>query len=101
MKLVWKHPRIANHDAARSAQVQQAVFSIACDKIANGESLEVGLMPRCPSCGHRRPASWSQIFSAREWPLPAVEHVAWNAMTAEEKAALIDMAIEHYFDQGK
>jgi DNA-directed RNA polymerase subunit RPC12/RpoP len=100
-EIVKRHPRLARLAADQRAKVQQAVFAVTCDKAPHGESLEIGLSPKCPSCGLQKPKSWHQIFPVREWVLPSIKHETWNMMDAAAKAHAIDVAIQHFFDENK
>ncbi len=98
-ELVKQHPLLAKENPDQSGKVQQVVFTATCEKTSNGESLIIGLSPKCPSCGLRKPASWLQITPVRQWPLPKVRHDSWNTMKTTEKADAIDRAIHEYFSK--
>jgi len=93
-ELVKRHPRIASLPEAERGRIQQAVFPVACDKTVRGESLQIGLQPKCPSCGSRNMESWQQVMPSRLWLLPLVRHDSWNAKTVAEKTAAINYGVQ-------
>jgi DNA-directed RNA polymerase subunit RPC12/RpoP len=93
-EFVKDHAQLANHTDIDRGRIQQAVFSSVCDKTARGETLRIGLRPKCRSCGSRNMASWQQRMPIKEWPLPTVTHDCWEEKTATEKRAAIDDGIQ-------
>jgi len=98
-ELVRLHVRLAQFSAGQVGKVQQAVFSVTCDKTADGASLEIGLPPKCPTCGSHKPASWLQLMPARAWFLPAVRHELWKTRSPAQKALMIDEAVNRFLDK--
>ena len=86
------HRTTAMNDRQRG-DLQQRIFGVICDPAPNGQTLVIGLAPRCPSCGCRKMASWEQKTPVQPWCMPLVEHNRWTAMTQQQKADCVDQAI--------
>jgi len=98
-ELLKRHPRVANESEASRGKIQQFVFQVACDKTENGESFQIGLSPKCPSCGSRNMETWQQVIPVRAWPLPTVMHKSWDAKTIAEKTAAIDYGVQQFLHE--
>lgn len=94
-EIVKRHPLVGDQSQRAQGEIQQSVFSITCDKAADGAAFAIGLLPMCPSCGSREMKSWEPVIPIRNWPLPAVTHRSWEATSATEKDTAVDGAVRH------
>ena len=94
--LVQQNKLVANLTGRKLSRLQQAVFTTTCDPGPHGDAFRIGLRPKCPTCGFRDMESWEPVRPIQEWPLPVVEHQAWNAKTLSEKIEVIDRAVEDH-----
>lgn len=95
-EMVERHPQVIGLKPHELGKLTQAVFAVTCDKTLDGGSYEIGMPPKCPSCGSHKMASWQPLRPIRDWPLPSVEHQTWNAKSAPEKIVAIDTAIRRF-----
>lgn len=93
-EIVKNSSLVARRDSSAKGRIQQSVFTITCDKSDKNSVFEIGLMPKCPTCGSRNMLNWQPVIPTRDWPLPVVTHVFWEKKTPSEKVAAIDQAIQ-------
>ena len=99
-EIVKRHPSVKKLAPEERGKVQQAVFSVTCDTTRGGEALEIGLSPKCPSCGSQELESGRPVEPFRDWPLPNVGHRSWESKSLAEREALIDGAVRHFLEGG-
>jgi DNA-directed RNA polymerase subunit RPC12/RpoP len=83
------HQVAAEMSAEQKGELQQRIFGVVCDPTPDGQQLEIGLPPKCPSCGSRKMANWQQVIPVQAWTLPLVSHERWTAMTERQKVELV------------
>ena len=98
--IVKRNPFIRGLTPEECGKIQQTVFSVTCDRSPAGKSFEIGIPPKCPSCGSRVIQSWHPVEPFRDWPLPSVGHRSWESKSPVEREALIDDAVRRLLEGG-
>jgi hypothetical protein len=80
---------------ALAAVLRKSYGLIACDLDQTGNAFQIGMFPKCPSCGSQEMASWEATDPPEfvEKEISPVTHVAWSSLSDAEKAAKVDLAL--------
>jgi CRISPR/Cas system CMR-associated protein Cmr1 (group 7 of RAMP superfamily) len=95
-QIVKKHNKMVNHTVRDVAKVHHQIFGMICDLTPSGEKLIMDLLPKCPSCGSRNMKEWQQVAPKKLWPLPPVQHTAWDAKSEDEKKLEVDRLLSKF-----
>ena len=69
---------------------------IACDPDQAGQPFQIGMFPKCPSCGSQEMASWEAtdppVFIEME--ISPVTHMSWSSLSDAEKTTKVAQALK-------
>lgn len=94
--LLKSHPQLRElKPNALASLLRKSYGLIACDPDQGGNAFQIGLFPKCPSCGSQEMASWEATeppeFTDKE--ISPVTHGEWSLLTGDEKTAKVDQAL--------
>lgn len=91
-EIVKTSPLLSGSKAEKRAEIQQRVFGITCDSPA-GETLKIGIPPKCPNCHSSKILSRQQITPIEPLLIPIVQHSEWNLKSYREKSEMLHQQI--------
>jgi predicted nucleic-acid-binding Zn-ribbon protein len=79
-----------------AAVLRKSYGLIACDPDQAGQPFQIGMFPKCPSCGSQEMASWEAtdppVFIEME--ISPVTHTVWFSLSEAEKVFKVNQGLE-------
>lgn len=94
--LIKSNPRLAGKSANVIAGILRKCYgAVACDPDSEGNTLQIGAFPACPSCGSQSMEYWEVIEPPEfvDRVVPSVSHKVWKLLNNSEKAQKVDQVL--------